>query len=165
MTHLSPFEKRPSAGAVRGTGVRPSTRRQVLIPVFALVAACTSASRGPATPAPRGATASPSRAEPAQEPMPEAIEPEQAAEEPELVDEEPQPNASFANGSRFGETVCGSTRPQVCNAAPSPVCARLKSRATTETPAGERTATYVNGCLACADPSVIDYARGRCKPR
>jgi hypothetical protein len=169
MTHLrSVFRLRNCVTLVRPNNQQPATSNQLRgLGEFALalvfVTACTSTSREPAAPTPRGAAVSTTRVGPAQEPMPAAIEPDQAAEESDLIDVEPQGDAGFVHGNRFGEHVCGSTRPQLCDATPSPVCARLKSEVTTENPTGARMATYVNGCLACADPSVVDYVIGRCK--
>jgi hypothetical protein len=160
---LSPLEKRLGALTVRGSRARLGGRGPFLMSVLALGAACNSASRQPALSKPNAAPTSSVHAEPTQEPLSEALEPESIAEESDFIDAEPQGDAGFAHGDRFGEYVCGSTRPQLCDATPSPVCARLGSEATPESPTRERTTTYVNGCLACADPSVFGYLRGRCR--
>ena len=73
--------------------------------------------------------------------------------EPDVVDSPAAPN-------RSGVYDCGSKRPTVCEATASPVCARRQ--ASSAAAPGEQGVTYVNGCLACADPAIADYVRGRC---
>lgn len=49
-----------------------------------------------------------------------------------------------------------SARPTNCSREHRPVCARSET--------GEYR-TYVNGCEACLDPSVVDFRAGACKVR
>lgn len=64
-----------------------------------------------------------------------------------------------------GKYRCTTSRPRVCDAMPSPVCARRFVASQNDDAGTEQQAEYINGCLACADPSVADYVLGRCAYR
>lgn len=59
---------------------------------------------------------------------------------------------------------CTNFRPRVCEAARSPVCARRITEAQNNDAGSEPQTEYLNGCLACADPSVVSYVAQRCAP-
>jgi hypothetical protein len=64
-----------------------------------------------------------------------------------------------------GKYRCTNSRPRVCEAMSSPVCARRSVEPPIDDAGTEQQAEYLNGCLACADPSVISYVLGRCAYR
>ena len=53
-----------------------------------------------------------------------------------------------------GQTLCTEPRPEVCTMDYNPVCA---------TRADGSTATYPNGCGACADAAVVSHRPGTCE--
>ena len=53
-----------------------------------------------------------------------------------------------------GRLVCADPRPQACTMDYRPVCATL---------ADGSTATYANGCGACADAAVVAHRPGACE--
>lgn len=60
---------------------------------------------------------------------------------------------------------CTRNRPRVCNALTSPVCARRVAESQNDDAGAESNADYINGCMACSDPSVVSYVVGRCAYR
>jgi len=64
-----------------------------------------------------------------------------------------------------GKYRCTTSRPRVCDAIPSPVCARRFVASQNDDAGSEQQAEAINGCLACADPNVADYVLGRCEYR
>lgn len=89
---------------------------------------------------------------------PEPAEPE-APDDPESLDDSSPPRRVRQPNGEFG---CGSPRPRACEATQRPVCARIQAPDSPDNLA--RTVTYTNGCMTCADPSVIAYQEGRCTP-
>ena len=59
---------------------------------------------------------------------------------------------------------CQEPRPEMCTQQYDPVCATLDSgvRCVTTPCDSTETATYSNGCMACADPAVFHYVAGAC---
>ncbi len=51
------------------------------------------------------------------------------------------------------QTICPEPRPQICTMDYRPVCAELKN-------GGFK--VFSNGCMACADSTVVGYRQGEC---
>ncbi len=88
----------------------------------------------------------------------EQSEPETSGDPSSFDDNSPSQGARQSSG----DYSCTSPRPRVCEATPSPVCARRQALKTSDSPPEENNVNYVNGCIACADPSVVGYVEGRC---
>jgi hypothetical protein len=59
---------------------------------------------------------------------------------------------------------CREPRPEMCTQHYDPVCATRDNgvRCVTTPCDSTETATYSNGCMACADPDVFSYVEGAC---
>jgi len=140
----------------------PAVRAAALFATTCLILACAAASRN--RPAPDGPGTLPAPLPPsseANEPL-ENVTEQEAEPGIDVEDAGAPPARVYAVEGTF---TCTSSRPRLCDSTPSPVCARREG-ATQNADAGpELNADYINGCLACSDPSVRSYVRGRCAYR
>ena len=69
-----------------------------------------------------------------------------------------------AAGPVAGAVECKDPRPEMCTQDYRPVCATRDNgvRCVTTPCDSTETATYSNGCMACADPAVYYYIEGAC---
>ena len=69
-----------------------------------------------------------------------------------------------APGPGAGAVECRDPRPEMCTQDYQPVCATRDNgvRCVTTPCDSTETATYSNGCMACADPAVYYYVEGAC---
>jgi len=73
--------------------------------------------------------------------------------------------SSTATSKPDDDVKCIHTRPEVCTMDYTPVCATRDNgvRCITTPCSSTESATYSNGCSACADKNVISYISGECK--
>ena len=73
-------------------------------------------------------------------------------------------NTESQEGPQSARIECTDPRPEMCTQHYDPVCATRDSgvRCVTTPCDSTETATYPNGCMACADPDVISYVEGLC---
>ncbi len=144
------------SGPIPAKTCRLSARgRLALLAVVALLS-CVAGARKPtsATPVAAPSTALSDERAAAPEPTEEAAEPESSGDARSYNDEATPTRVREASGTY----TCESPRPRVCEATPSPVCATKGANGSSR----EEPVTVLNGCLACADPTVVSYVEGRC---
>jgi len=152
-----------TSGSVRLRFRSPAARAASIFATICAIYACAAASRERSPSSSTSVVASLG---------PVAVLDEEASDAPPDGETESEVELVLDAGAPFprvrdvgGVYFCTTTRPRLCDATPSPVCAHRIERQQNSDAGTEHDADSVNGCLACADPSVTSYRRGRCADR